>query len=239
MQNIQKSQEFSLHSQSGSSEMHSVRSTVLTELKGQPCDQVRQSLNVSITWFSPYFYALQCSEPVQMITWSSWIGLEGSYWKQIKDDCTLSRDRAAEDLAWYNNHNPHWIPTDSAQKNNPWITTYIRSMMFTWGTEAHRPHPSVWIRSITELSFGCESFALLFYTPKSNLHFYSNEGSLQCSTTFSIPQVQSFHREWAQSLIYISAVNCDCKYKTHWGLVVFLFLPYPTLIGDSFPGFAF
>lgn len=49
MQNIQKSQEFSLHSQSGSSEMHNVHSTVLTEQKGQPCDQVRQSLNVSIT----------------------------------------------------------------------------------------------------------------------------------------------------------------------------------------------
>lgn len=91
-------------------------------------------------------------------------------------------------------------------------------MKFTWETEAHRPHPNVWTQSITELSSGCESSALLFYTPKSNLHFYSNEGSLHCFTTFSIPQVQSFHREWAQSLIYISAVNCDYKYKTHWGL---------------------
>lgn len=158
-----------------------------------------------------------------MITWPSWTALQGSYWKQIKDDYTLSRDRATEDSTWYNN--PHWIPTDWAQKNNPWITTWIRSMKFTWGTKAHRPHPNVWTWSITELSSGCESSASLFYTPKSNLHFYSNEGSLHCFTTFSIPQVQSFHREWAQSLIYISAVNCDCKYKTHWGLVVFLFLP--------------
>lgn len=168
-----------------------------------------------------------------MITKSSWIGLQGSYWKQSKDGYTPSRDRAAEDSVWYNN--PPWIATDWAQKNNPWVTTYIRSMKFTWGTKAHRPHPNVWTQSISELSSGCESSALLLYTPKSNLHFYSNEGSLHCSTTFSIPQVQSFHREWAQSLIYISAVNCDCKYKTHWGLVMFLFLPYPALIGESFP----
>lgn len=197
----------------------------------------KTELNISGTWFSPYFYALPRSGLLQMITWSPWTGLQGSCWKQIKDDYTLSRDRAAEDSAWSNN--PNWIPSDWAQKNSPWITTYIRSMKLTWATKAHRPHPNVWTPPRTGLSAGCESFALLFYTPKSNLHFCSNEGSFHCSTTFSIPQVQSFHREWAQSLIYISAVNCDCKYKTHWGLVVFLFLRYPSLIGESLPCSAF
>lgn len=49
-----------------------------------------------------------------------------------KDDHTLSRKRSDEDpLCYTGNHNPHWIPTVWAQKNNPWISSHIRPMTFT------------------------------------------------------------------------------------------------------------
>lgn len=67
-----------------------------------------------------------------------------------------------------------------------------------------RPHPHIWTWSITALSFGCESFVLLFYTTQQAICIYilRKAGSLHCSTRFSIPQVQSFHCEGAQSLMY-------------------------------------
>lgn len=134
--------------------------------------------------------------------------------QQIKDDHTLARDRSDEGLVWYNNNNnnnnhhpppPHWIPTVWAQNNNPWIITYIRPMKFTWETEAHKPEtPAQCLDLIYNWTvFWLWIFCLaLLHTKERNLHLHSNEGGLHCSTRFSIPQVQSFHWEWAQSLTY-------------------------------------
>lgn len=94
-----------------------------------------------------------------------------------------------------NNNNPHWNPTVWAQRNNPWIITYIRPMTFTWETEAHKPETTSWCLDLIYnwTVFWLWIFCLvILHTKESNLHLHSNEGSLHCSTQFSIPQVQSF-----------------------------------------------
>lgn len=123
---------------------------------------------------------LPCSGLLQMTTWPSWIGLQCPHKIHIKHKHTLWRDRSDEDSAWYNNnHNPQWIPTVWAQKNNPWIRTYITPMMLTRKTEAYRTETT---SSHLDLIYNCTVFwpwilcLALLHNTASNLHLHSKEG---------------------------------------------------------------